>query len=244
MVADPFLSETAAIADVVLPAAQWAEEEGTMTNLEGRILLRRRMVAPLDGRADGCGDRQGAGGPAGAGASGSARSRGRSSTSCAGPARAGWRTIAASLGSGSRRRTACSGPARARAIRARRARSSTGSRRASGRARFHRVEHRATAEEPDAEFPDDPDHRPGHGAVPVRHADAAGAGAATRPNRRHSARSMPTWRARSGSRRATRVRLTSRRGTARDAGPADRARSGSIRCSCRSTGAARPAPTC
>jgi assimilatory nitrate reductase catalytic subunit len=46
VVADPFLSETAAIADVVLPVAQWAEEDGTMTNLEGRILRRRRAVAP------------------------------------------------------------------------------------------------------------------------------------------------------------------------------------------------------
>jgi assimilatory nitrate reductase catalytic subunit len=44
VVADSFLSETAAIADVVLPVAQWAEEEGTMTNLEGRILLRRQAV--------------------------------------------------------------------------------------------------------------------------------------------------------------------------------------------------------
>ncbi len=49
VVCDPFLSETAAIADVVLPTTQWAEEEGTMTNLEGRVLLRRRMVAPLEG---------------------------------------------------------------------------------------------------------------------------------------------------------------------------------------------------
>jgi assimilatory nitrate reductase catalytic subunit len=46
-VADVFLSETAARADVVLPVAQWAEEDGTMTNLEGRVLLRRRAaVAP------------------------------------------------------------------------------------------------------------------------------------------------------------------------------------------------------
>ena len=36
VVADFFLSETARLADVVLPVAQWAEEEGTMTNLEGR----------------------------------------------------------------------------------------------------------------------------------------------------------------------------------------------------------------
>jgi assimilatory nitrate reductase catalytic subunit len=49
VVADFFLSETAALADVVLPAAQWAEEEGTMTNLEGRIILRQRAFAPPSG---------------------------------------------------------------------------------------------------------------------------------------------------------------------------------------------------
>jgi assimilatory nitrate reductase catalytic subunit len=46
VVSDFFLSETAALADVVLPSAQWAEEEGTTTNLEGRVLLRRRSVGP------------------------------------------------------------------------------------------------------------------------------------------------------------------------------------------------------
>jgi assimilatory nitrate reductase catalytic subunit len=48
-VADFFLSETAALADVVLPAAQWAEEEGTLTNLEGRVIHRRRALAPPPG---------------------------------------------------------------------------------------------------------------------------------------------------------------------------------------------------
>ena len=48
-VADPFLSETAARADVVFPSTQWAEEDGTMTNLEGRVLLRRRAAAPPAG---------------------------------------------------------------------------------------------------------------------------------------------------------------------------------------------------
>ena len=48
-VCDPVLSETAALADVVLPVAQWAEETGTMTNLEGRVLLRRRAVPPPPG---------------------------------------------------------------------------------------------------------------------------------------------------------------------------------------------------
>jgi assimilatory nitrate reductase catalytic subunit len=45
-VCDPLLSETAARADVVLPVAQWAEETGTMTNLEGRVLLRRQAADP------------------------------------------------------------------------------------------------------------------------------------------------------------------------------------------------------
>ncbi|PKT73558.1 nitrite reductase [Streptomyces populi] len=48
-VADVVLSETAALADVVLPVAQWAEETGTTTNLEGRVLLRRRALAPPEG---------------------------------------------------------------------------------------------------------------------------------------------------------------------------------------------------
>jgi assimilatory nitrate reductase catalytic subunit len=48
-VSDIFLSETAALADVVLPSAQWAEETGTMTNLEGRVILREAAVAPPDG---------------------------------------------------------------------------------------------------------------------------------------------------------------------------------------------------
>jgi assimilatory nitrate reductase catalytic subunit len=48
-VADFFLSETAELADVVLPAAQWAEEDGTMTNLEGRVIMRRRAYEPPPG---------------------------------------------------------------------------------------------------------------------------------------------------------------------------------------------------
>ena len=49
VVADFFLSDTAQLADVVLPTTQWAEEEGTMTNLEGRVLLRQRAVEPPSG---------------------------------------------------------------------------------------------------------------------------------------------------------------------------------------------------
>ena len=49
VVSDLFFSETAALADIVLPVTQWAEEEGTMTSLEGRVIRRRRAVAPPDG---------------------------------------------------------------------------------------------------------------------------------------------------------------------------------------------------
>ena len=52
VVADAFLNETAQLADVVLPVMQWAEEEGTMTNLEGRVILRRRAVDPPEGVKD------------------------------------------------------------------------------------------------------------------------------------------------------------------------------------------------
>jgi assimilatory nitrate reductase catalytic subunit len=53
VVSDIFLSETAALAHVVLPTAQWAEESGTMTNLEGRVIRRRAALAPpMDVRTD------------------------------------------------------------------------------------------------------------------------------------------------------------------------------------------------
>lgn len=49
VVVDFLRSETAALADVVLPTAQWAEEDGTMTNLEGRVLRRRALREPPPG---------------------------------------------------------------------------------------------------------------------------------------------------------------------------------------------------
>ncbi len=49
VVSDIFMSETAELADVVLPVAQWAEENGTMTNLEGRVVLRRAIGPPPEG---------------------------------------------------------------------------------------------------------------------------------------------------------------------------------------------------
>jgi assimilatory nitrate reductase catalytic subunit len=49
VVADVVPSETAALADVVLPVTQWAEEEGTLTDLDGRVIRRRRAVSPPPG---------------------------------------------------------------------------------------------------------------------------------------------------------------------------------------------------
>ncbi|SFF32114.1 molybdopterin oxidoreductase family protein [Blastococcus tunisiensis] len=51
-VSDFFLSETAELADVVLPSAMWAEEDGTMTNLEGRVIRRRKALDPPSGVPD------------------------------------------------------------------------------------------------------------------------------------------------------------------------------------------------
>ena len=43
-VSDIFLSDTAKLADVVLPAASFAETEGTFTNTERRVLLLRKVI--------------------------------------------------------------------------------------------------------------------------------------------------------------------------------------------------------
>ena len=68
-VCDAVPNETTAHADVVLPVYQWAEEEGTMTNFEGRVVRRRVTARPPTGvRGDidvlreladrlGCGDK-------------------------------------------------------------------------------------------------------------------------------------------------------------------------------------------
>jgi assimilatory nitrate reductase catalytic subunit len=46
VVCDAFENETSEVAHAVLPTAQWSEEEGTMTNLEGRVILRERVQSP------------------------------------------------------------------------------------------------------------------------------------------------------------------------------------------------------
>ncbi|HJT59583.1 MAG TPA: molybdopterin oxidoreductase family protein [Ktedonobacteraceae bacterium] len=46
IVIDFFLSETAELADVVLPGSVWCEDEGTTTNLEGRVIKINRAADP------------------------------------------------------------------------------------------------------------------------------------------------------------------------------------------------------
>ncbi len=43
---DFFLSETAERADVVLPSTTWAEDEGTTTNAEGRVVKHNKAAEP------------------------------------------------------------------------------------------------------------------------------------------------------------------------------------------------------
>lgn len=47
---DLFISETASLADLILPATSYLEDEGTMTNLEGRVTLREASF-PSPGEA-------------------------------------------------------------------------------------------------------------------------------------------------------------------------------------------------
>ncbi len=46
IVVDFFLSETAELADVVLPGTVWCEDEGTTTNLEGRVIKINQAAEP------------------------------------------------------------------------------------------------------------------------------------------------------------------------------------------------------
>jgi assimilatory nitrate reductase catalytic subunit len=52
VVIDPFLSETASRATVVLPGTTFGEVEGTTTSLEGRVLRCDQAVAPAAGRSE------------------------------------------------------------------------------------------------------------------------------------------------------------------------------------------------
>ena len=141
VVADFFLSETAALADVVLPAAQWAEEDGTMTNLEGpRHPPAAARVAPPTACAPTSRSSCALAARLGVRRAVSVRAQPRRlRRAAAGDARRRRRLLRDHLRRASTRRTACSGPARTPTIRARRACSPTAFPTPSGRARFHAV---------------------------------------------------------------------------------------------------------
>jgi assimilatory nitrate reductase catalytic subunit len=48
-VLDAFPNHTTDLAHIVLPVTQWAEENGTVTNLEGRVIRRRQAITPPEG---------------------------------------------------------------------------------------------------------------------------------------------------------------------------------------------------
>ena len=52
MVQEIFLTETAEYADVILPAASFAECDGTFTNTERRVQRVRKAIEPLPGQAN------------------------------------------------------------------------------------------------------------------------------------------------------------------------------------------------
>jgi assimilatory nitrate reductase catalytic subunit len=153
-VSDFFLSETAELADVVLPSAMWAGGDGTMTNVEGRVIRRRKALDPPTGVPDDLQLLADAGRTARRRATVQRRPRDRSSRSCAGPAPAASPTTP---GISYRRiddeqgvfwPVPCAEPPRARP-RLFADRFAT----PDGRARFLRVEHVDAHERPDAEYP-------------------------------------------------------------------------------------------
>lgn len=49
VVQDPFLTETSAVADVILPVAMWGEKEGTMENADRTMNVSRKATEPPEG---------------------------------------------------------------------------------------------------------------------------------------------------------------------------------------------------
>ena len=205
-------------------STQWAEEDGTMTNLEGRVLLRRQARRPA---APGCAATWRSS-PELAGRLGRRRvpdrARARCSTSCAGPARAAPPTTPASPTSGSTPRDGvfwpCPAPDHPGTPRLFLDRFAT----PDGRARF--VARRAPARGRGARrrLPRLPDHRPRARAVPERRADPPGRRAGRGRAASRSSSSTPTWPSGWASPTATSVRVVepARRGTRASPGSATR----------------------
>ena len=208
--------ETAALADVVLPTAQWAEEDGTMTNLEGRVLLPpARRAPPPAGRAH----RPGRSSP---------RSPSGSASPAAVPDRPARRS-SPSCGRASRRRRRPTTPASPRTgstpsdgvfwpcptdgrTRARPRLFADRFATPDGRARFVAVEHRPAAEEPCADVPAATSPPAGCSRSTSPAPRPGGSPRCAGPRRRRSSSCTPTWPAGWASPTATPVRVATRRG--------------------------------
>ena len=213
-----------------------------MTNLEGRVLLRRTRRRPAARRAQRPAD-AGAGWPTrlGQGQLLPGPTRGRSSTSCAGPAPAASPTTPASATSASTRARASSGRARPRTTPAPRGCSPTASPPPTAGPASSRSGHRLAARAARRGLPVPADHRPGsltqyQSGTQTRRSPTLAA-AVPRPYvelhpelaRRLGIADGDLVRA--GHPRAASAVLDAR---------LDPTASGRTRCSCRSTGAARP----
>ena len=217
-------SETAQLADVVLPVTQWAEEEGTMTNLEGRVLRRRARRRP----ARGCPQRAGDAGRARRAPGRARHVRDRparwSSTSSPRQRRRAGRLLRHQLRAARRRATALFWPCPPRDG------PHPGTPRLFADALRHpgrhgpascRVDHRRPADDAGAGRPDLPGHRPGPAALPVRRPDPAGRRARRPPSPAPFVEIHPSWPTGSGVAEGERWSVTSRRGraSARPASP-------------------------
>ena len=243
VVNDFFLSETAQLADVVLPVTQWAEEEGTMTNLEGRILRRRRLSPAPAGRAQRRPGAEGPGRSAGRRASISPPSPPPLRRAAPSEQPAASPTMPASPMPGSTPRTACSGLARRRAIPARRVCFATASPPPTGVPASIAIQHRPPAEEPDDEYP----LYLTTGRLLLHYQSGTQTRrvpelAAAEPEPFVEIHPQMARQLRHRRRRAGPAAHAARHGGAQ--APAQRVTARSTRSSCRSTGAVAPAPTC
>ena len=246
VVADFVLSESAALADVVLPITQWAEETGTMTNLEGRVLLPPQGGRSAGGRPHRPRDPQRARRPA------------RRPGQLAPTTRSGVRRTAPAPAPAARPTTRAS-PTSDRCRRRRLLALLHGLRgidppvrRGCSLDRFATptaaptsspVEHRPVGRGAATAIPALPHHRPGACPVPVRRADPADQGALNDREPSAFVEAAPRPRRDAEHRRGRRARGTQppRRGPG--TGPDHRHASGPTPSSCRSTGPVAAAPT-
>ncbi len=118
---DFFLSETARHAEIVLPGSLQEEDEGTVTQIEGRVIKINRCVDPPGDARQDWRIIQDIARALGARRDSPSEILVRSSRNCAEPRRAASPTMRASATNASRRNMAFSGPVRRKTIRARRA---------------------------------------------------------------------------------------------------------------------------